>query len=86
MRCMEARLPPAKAGATKVLILSPGLARPGAQAQVPVNQLGQAEIQGQGGWQDQLSIGHQAVVVSGGRQRRRECGRGGCVVAFLGYS
>ena len=47
-----------QAGATKVLILSPGLARPGAQAQVPVNQLGQAEIQGQGGWQDQLSIGH----------------------------
>ena len=59
MRCMEARLPPARVGAIKVLILSPGLARPGAQAQVPVNQLGQAEIQGQGGWQDQLSIGHQ---------------------------
>ena len=67
MRCMEARLTPARAGATKVLILSPGLARAGAQAQVLVNQLGQAEIQGQGGWQDQLSIGHQAVVVSGGR-------------------
>ena len=56
MRCMEARLSPAWPAATKVIILSPGLARPGAQ--VPVNQLGQAEIQGQGGWQDQLSIGH----------------------------
>ena len=56
MRCMEARLSPARPVATKVIILSPGLARPGAQ--VLVNQLGQAEIQGQGGWQDQLSIGH----------------------------
>ena len=55
---MEARLSPARPVATKVIILSPGLARPGAQVQVPVNQLGQAEIQGQGGWQDQLSIGH----------------------------
>ena len=65
MRCMEARLPPARSAATKVIILSPGLARPGAQVQVPVNQLGQAEMPGQGGWQDQLSIGHQAVVVKG---------------------
>ena len=56
---MEARLPPARAGATKVLILSPRLAPPGAQAQMPVNQLGQAEIQGQGGWQEQLSGGRQ---------------------------
>ena len=62
---MEARLPPARAEATKVIILSPGLARPGAQAQVPVNQLGQAEIQGQGGWPDQPSVGHQAAVVEG---------------------
>ena len=66
MRCMEARLPSARVEATKVIILSPGLARPGAQVQVPANQLGQAEIQGQGGWQDQPSIGHQAVVVKGG--------------------
>ena len=65
MRCMEARLQPARAEATKVIILSPGLARPGAQVQVPVKQLGQGEIQGQGGWQDQPSIGHQAAVVKG---------------------
>ena len=30
-----------------------------------VNQLGQSKMQGQGGWQDQPSIGHQAVVVKG---------------------
>ena len=59
-------MPSARVEATKVIILSPGLARPGAQVQVPANQLGQAEIQGQGGWQDQPSIGHQAVVVKGG--------------------
>ena len=36
-----------------------------AQVQAPVNQLGQAEMLGQGGLQDQPSIVHQAVVVKG---------------------
>ena len=62
---MEARSRPARAEATSVIILSLGLDRPGAQVQVPVNQLGQAEMPGQGGWQDQPSICHQAVVVKG---------------------
>ena len=30
---------------------------------MPVNQLGQSQMQGQGGRQDQPGIGHQAVVV-----------------------
>ena len=59
--------PPARAEATRVNILSPGLARPGgaAQVKVPVNQLGQSQVQGQGGRQEQPGIGHQAVVVKG---------------------
>ena len=36
-----------------------------AQVQAPVNQLGQAEMLGQGGRQDQPRIVHQAVVVKG---------------------
>ena len=36
-----------------------------AQVQVPVNQLGQTQVQGQGGRKDQPGIGHQAVVVEG---------------------
>ena len=36
-----------------------------AQVQVPVNQLGQPQVQGQRGWKDQPGIGHQAVVVEG---------------------
>ena len=42
-----------------------GSARGAAQVQAPVNQLGQAEMLGQGGRQDQPSIVHQAVVVKG---------------------
>ena len=58
--------PPASAEATSVITLSPGWARPGAtQVQVPVNQFGQARMPAQRGWQDQPSIGHQAVVVKG---------------------
>ena len=34
-----------------------------AQVQVPVNQLGQAKAQGQGGRQEQTGISHQAVIV-----------------------
>ena len=36
-----------------------------AQVQVPVNQLGQAKAQGEGGGKDQPGIGYQAVVVEG---------------------
>ena len=36
-----------------------------AQVEPPVNQLGQAEILGQGGRQEQPGIGHQAVIVEG---------------------
>ena len=35
------------------------------QIQVPVNQLGQTQVQGEGGRQDQPGIGHQAAVVEG---------------------
>ena len=61
------QLPPASAEATSVISLSPVLARPGAlpQVQVPVNQFGQAQMPAQRGWQDQPSIGRQAVVVEG---------------------
>ena len=34
-----------------------------AQVQAPVNQLGQAKAQGEGGGKNQPGIGHQAVVV-----------------------
>ena len=59
--------PPARVEATSVITLSPVLARPGgaAQVEVPVNQFGQAQMPAQRGWQDQPSIGHQAVVVKG---------------------
>ena len=36
-----------------------------AQVQVPVNQLGQAKAQGEGGRKNQPGIGHQAVIVEG---------------------
>ena len=36
-----------------------------AEVEVPVNQLGQTQVQGQGGRKEQASIGHQAVVVEG---------------------
>ena len=36
-----------------------------AQDEALLDQLGQAEMQGQGGWQDQPRIGHQAVVIEG---------------------
>ena len=59
--------PPARAETTSVITLSPVLARPGARPglEVPVNQFGQAQMPAQRGWQDQPSIGHQAVVVKG---------------------
>ena len=59
--------PPARAEATRVIILSPVFARPGAAAEVEVlpEELGQAKAQGEGGGKDQPGIGHQAVVVEG---------------------
>ena len=36
-----------------------------AQVQAPVNQLGQAKAQGEGGRKNQPGIGHQAVIVEG---------------------
>ena len=32
---------------------------------MPVNQLGKAQVQGQGGGKEQAGVGHQAVVVEG---------------------
>ena len=59
--------PPASAEAIRVIILSPAFARPGRipQVEVMVNQLTQAEIQGQGGRKEQPGIVDQAVVVEG---------------------
>ena len=36
-----------------------------AQVQALLYQLGKAEVQGQGGWNEQAGLGHQAVVVEG---------------------
>ena len=47
------------------LIVGVGFACPIAQGEVLLYHLGQAEMQGQGGRQDQPSIVHQAVVVKG---------------------
>ena len=57
--------PAASADATRVIILSPVLARPGAlpRSRLVVDQFGQAQTPDQGGRQDQPGIGHQAVVV-----------------------
>ena len=57
--------PPAMAEATRVISLSPVLARPGAAAQVKVmvNEFPQAQMPGEGGRQEQTGIGHQAVIV-----------------------
>ena len=59
--------PPASAEATSVIILSPVLARPGGitQVQALLYQLGKTEVQGQGGWEEQAGIVHQAVIVEG---------------------
>ena len=45
------------------LVAGVGSAWGATQVQVPVNQFGQAQMPAQRGWQDQPSIGHQAVVV-----------------------
>ena len=59
--------PPARAEATRVIILSPGVrpARRAAEVEVLPEELGQAKAQGEGGGKDQPGIGHQAVVVEG---------------------
>ena len=57
--------PPAMAEATRVISLSPVLARPrrAAQVKVMVNEFPQAQMPGEGGRQEQTGIGHQAVIV-----------------------
>ena len=57
--------PPASAEATRVIILSPVLARGAAKVEMVVDQFGQAQAPGQGGRKDQPGIGHQAVIVEG---------------------
>ena len=47
------------------LVAGVGPAWGAAQVEVPVNQLGQAKMLGQGRRQDQPGVGHQAVVVEG---------------------
>ena len=64
------------------LVAGVGSAWGPAQVQVPVNQLGKAEVQGQGGGKNQPGIVDQAVVVD----RRCGCRRVGCVVASIGCS
>ena len=60
--------PPARAEATSVLVARVGSAWGTAQVQVPINQLGQAQMQCQGGRKDQPSIADQAVVVGQGNR------------------
>ena len=57
--------PPARAEATRVIILSPVFARRAAEVEVLPEELGQAKAQGEGGGKDQPGVGHQAVVVEG---------------------
>ena len=59
--------PPARAEATRVISLSPVLARPGgiSQVNVLVHQFSQTQAQGQAGGQQQPGVGHQTVVVEG---------------------
>ena len=52
--------PPASADATRVIILSPGFARPGASPSVIV-EFTQPQVLGEGHRNDQPGIGHQAV-------------------------
>ena len=47
------------------LVAGVGPAWAAPQAEVPVHQLGQAQMLGQGGRKDQTGVGHQAVVVEG---------------------
>ena len=63
--------PPASADATRVSILSPGFARPGALPRSRRRSTSwgrprwRAKVAGQGGGKDQPGIGHQAAVVEG---------------------
>ena len=59
--------PPARAEATRGqhLVARIGAAWGAAQVKMPVNQLGQSQMQSQGGRQEQPGIGHQAVVIEG---------------------
>ena len=59
--------PPASAEATRVSILSPVFARPGASPRSTwlVDEFPQTQVLGEGHRKEQPSIGHQAVVVEG---------------------
>ena len=57
--------PPARAEATRAIILSPVFARPGAEVEALLEELGQAKAQGEGDGKNRPGIGHQAVVVEG---------------------
>ena len=61
------QFPPARAEATRVIILSPVFRPPRRAAEVEVlpEELGQAKAQGKGGRKDQPGIVHQAVIVEG---------------------
>ena len=60
--------PPARAGATRVIILFPAFALPGASPRsnrVPLHQFAQSQSAGECERQQQSCIGHQAVIVEG---------------------
>ncbi len=59
--------PPASAEATSVMHLVAGVGPPRrtAEIEVIVYEFPQAHVLGEGGWQEQAGIGHQAVVVKG---------------------
>ena len=59
--------PPASADATRVTILSPVFARPGAspKVNVAVDELTQTQVLGEGHRKEQPGIGHQTVIVEG---------------------
>ena len=64
---------------------------PPAQVQMPVNQLGQAQVLGEGGRKQQPGVVDQAVVVESNldpapARPAPHCRRGGCVVASIGCS
>ena len=47
------------------LVAGVGPARRITQVQALLYQLGKTEVQGQGGWEEQAGIGHQAVIIEG---------------------
>ena len=64
------------------LVAGVGPARRITQIQALLYQLGKTEVQGQGGWEEQAGIVHQAVIVEGDF----DAVEGDCVVASIGCS